>query len=63
MDKDRIKGATQTIKGTIKTAVGRLTGNKKLEAEGKIDQSVGTVKTAVGKAKDAVRDVVDDRLK
>lgn len=63
MDTDRIKGATQNIKGTIKTAIGKLTGNKDLEVEGKIDQAVGTAKGAVGKAKDSVRDAVNDSMK
>ena len=63
MDKDRIKGAAQQIKGSIEKAVGKLTGDKKLEAHGKIDKAAGSVRTAVGEAKDTVREVVKDRSK
>jgi uncharacterized protein YjbJ (UPF0337 family) len=61
MDKERIKGAAQTIKGSMKKAVGRLLGDKKLETEGKIDEATGNVRKAVGEAKDVVRDVAKDR--
>ena len=63
MDKDRIKGAAQKIKGTIEKTVGRLVGNKKLETDGKIDEAAGNVRKSVGEAKDVVRDVVKDRTK
>jgi uncharacterized protein YjbJ (UPF0337 family) len=58
MDKERIKGAAQKIKGSIEKTFGRLTGNKKLERDGTIDKAVGTARDGVGKAKDAVRDAV-----
>ncbi len=63
MDKDRLKGAAQKIKGGIEKTVGKLVGNKKLETEGKIDQAAGNVRKAVGEAKDVVRDAVKDRTK
>ena len=47
MNKDRIKGAAQKIKGGIEKAVGRLTGNKKLELDSKLDTAVAlTTKAA-----------------
>lgn len=61
MDKQRIKGAAQNIKGSIQKAVGRLTGNKRLEAEGNVNKAAGSVRTAVGEAKDTVRGTVDRR--
>ncbi len=63
MDKDRIKGAAQKIKGSIEKTVGRLTGNKKLERDGTVDKAVGSAREGVGKAKDAVRDAVKDQSK
>ena len=54
MSKDGIKGATQKGVGSIKEAVGKATGNRKLEAEGLADRVAGSAKEAVGKAKDAV---------
>jgi uncharacterized protein YjbJ (UPF0337 family) len=58
VDKDRIEGAGKQVKGAIKDAAGKLTGDRKLEAEGKADKMVGKVQVEVGKAKDAVRDAV-----
>ena len=63
MDKDRIKGAAQKIKGSIEKTIGNLVGNKKLETDGKIDKAAGTLRSAVGEAKDTVREVVKDRAK
>lgn len=58
MDKNRIEGAAKELKGIIKEAAGKLTGNKKLEAEGKVDKAAGEVQSAVGKGKDAVKDAL-----
>jgi uncharacterized protein YjbJ (UPF0337 family) len=63
MDKDRIKGTAQKIKGGIKEVVGKAIGNSKLEADGKIDKATGSVRKAVGEAKDLVRDVAKDHVK
>ena len=56
MDKDRIDGAVNKAKGTAKDIAGKITGDTKLEAEGKAQKVGGTVQNAVGGAKDAVRD-------
>jgi uncharacterized protein YjbJ (UPF0337 family) len=63
MDRDRIKGAAQRIKGSIENTIGKMTGNRKLETEGKIDQAVGALRSATGNAKDSFRDGVKDRAK
>jgi uncharacterized protein YjbJ (UPF0337 family) len=56
MDKDRSAGIGHQVKGSIKEAAGKVTGDKKLEAEGKGEKVGGKVQNAVGGAKDAVRD-------
>lgn len=56
MDKDRIEGAAKQAKGAIKEVAGKVTGDKKLEVEGKADKAEGKVQNTVGGAKDAVRD-------
>lgn len=56
MDKDRIAGAANQAKGAVKDAVGKVTGDTKLQAEGKADKVAGKVQSTVGGAKDAVRD-------
>lgn len=58
MDKNRIEGAIDQAKGSIKEAVGKVTGDTKLEAEGTADKLAGKAKSTVGSAADAVRDAV-----
>ena len=55
MDKDRINGAADQAKGSIKEAAGKLTGDSKLQAEGTLDKAKGHVESAIGGVKDAVR--------
>ncbi len=55
MDKDRIKGSAEQAKGSVKEAAGKVLGDKKLEAEGNADKTVGKVQNAVGGLKDAAR--------
>lgn len=58
MDNDRSAGIGHQIKGGVKEAAGKVTGDKKLEAEGKIEKTGGKVQNAVGGAKDSVRDAL-----
>lgn len=55
MDKDRIAGAAQEAKGAIEAAVGKATGDAKLQADGAADKAAGKVRKAIGGAKDALR--------
>lgn len=56
MDKDRIEGSARQAKGAMKDAAGKVTGDKKLQAEGKQEKAAGKVRNAVGGAKDAARE-------
>jgi uncharacterized protein YjbJ (UPF0337 family) len=56
MDKDRAEGMAHQAKGAVKEAAGKVTGDAKLEGEGKGEKLAGKVQNAVGGAKDAVRD-------
>ena len=55
MDKDRIKGAAQQAKGAVKEVAGKVSGDAKLESEGKADKVAGKVQNAVGGLKDTLR--------
>jgi uncharacterized protein YjbJ (UPF0337 family) len=59
MNADHIKGAADKAQGTIEDAAGRVTGDAKLQAEGKFDKAKGAVRGAIGDVKDAVRDAID----
>src|SRR5689334_15811436 len=56
MDKDRIKGAVNQAKGTLKETVGKVTGDVKLGSEGKADKLAGKLQNAIGGIKDTVGD-------
>ena len=60
MDKDRLKGMAKQVSGSIKEAVGKVTGDRKTQAEGTAEKATGKAQNAVGGAKDAVRDTVKD---
>ncbi len=55
MNNEHVKGAVEKGEGKVKEAVGHVTGDRKLENEGKVDQIKGAVHTAVGDVKDAVK--------
>ncbi|HEX3653969.1 MAG TPA: CsbD family protein [Rhizomicrobium sp.] len=55
MDNDRIKGMGDQAKGSLKDAAGKITGDSKLQAEGKMDKAKGKVENAVGGMKDSLR--------
>lgn len=59
MDKETIKGTADKIKGAVKDAAGRVTGDKALQAEGKADKAAGAARQTVGDIKDAGRKVTD----
>ena len=59
MDKDRIAGAAQQVKGAVKETAGKVVGDAKLQAEGTADKVAGKARSAVGGAKDAIRDAAD----
>jgi uncharacterized protein YjbJ (UPF0337 family) len=55
MDKDRIQGSAKEAKGAIKEVAGKVTGDAKLQADGKADKTAGKIQNAVGGVKDALR--------
>jgi len=56
-------GKSDEVKGRIKEAAGVLTGNEKLKAEGKADQTVGKVKQVGEKVVDKIDQTVKDLKK
>ena len=60
MDKEHIKGAADKVKGAVKDTVGKVTGDTKMQAEGKLDKAKGSARNVVGDVKDAARDATDN---
>ena len=55
MNKDRVEGSLEQAKGKVKEVAGKVTGDVKLESEGKAQQVAGKIQNAVGGVKDAVK--------
>lgn len=54
-NKDQIEGRGAETGGKLKDAAGGLTGDSKLQAEGKMDQAKGKVQKTFGDVKDDLR--------
>ena len=54
-DHDRIEGSAKNMGGKIKEGAGKLTGDSKLQAEGKADQVEGKVQKTFGEVKEDVK--------
>jgi uncharacterized protein YjbJ (UPF0337 family) len=52
---NKTRNATQKVKGQLKEAAGRVTGDERLEAEGRSDKTRANLKQAGEKVKDAFR--------
>jgi uncharacterized protein YjbJ (UPF0337 family) len=61
MDKDRVRGAAKRVKGSVKEAIGKVTGDTKTQAEGAGEKTIGKEQSAVGDAKDSIRGAVNKR--
>lgn len=63
---EQIKGKLESAKGKAKEAVGNLTGDDDLAAEGEADQAEGTIRDKAGKVVRNTADALDrakDKLK
>jgi uncharacterized protein YjbJ (UPF0337 family) len=56
MDREHVKGTAEKVKGTIKDTAGKVTGDKKLQSEGKLDKAKGSAHNVAGDIKDAVKE-------
>jgi uncharacterized protein YjbJ (UPF0337 family) len=52
-------GTTDKVKGAVKEGAGKLTGDKRTEAEGKADQAKGEAKNAASNVKEGAKGVRD----
>jgi uncharacterized protein YjbJ (UPF0337 family) len=52
---EHVKGAVNNAEGNVKEGVGKLTGDKKLEAKGDVQQVQGKAQNGLGDIEDAVR--------
>lgn len=57
MDENRFEGAARKVGGKLEGAVGDLTGDRKMQADGAVDRLSGSAQRAYGQAKDSVRNM------
>ena len=55
VNKDQVKGVAKQVKGSVKETVGRVTGNRRTEAEGAAEKTVGKVQKGFGDVKEKVK--------
>lgn len=58
MNKDQVKGRIEEAKGKMKEVAGKVSGDKKLEREGKIQNISGKVQAGVGDLKEDIKDAI-----
>jgi uncharacterized protein YjbJ (UPF0337 family) len=59
MDENRIGGTARNFGGRTQEFVGNVTGDKKMQLQGKANKVVGDVEDLYGQAKDAAGDVAE----
>lgn len=55
MNKDQTQGRVEEVKGKIKEAVGKTTGNKELEQKGKAQNLGGKIQAGFGDLKSDIK--------
>ena len=52
---NKVEGTAHEAKGKVKEVAGKVTGDSKLEGEGKADQVSGKIQNTIGGIKDTLR--------
>ena len=55
VNKDQVKGVGNQAKGSVKQTAGRVTGNRRTEAEGVAEKTAGKVQKGFGDIKEKVK--------
>ena len=55
VNKDQVKGVGKQVKGSVEQTTGRVTGNRRTEAEGAVEKTVGKVQKGFGDIKEKVK--------
>ena len=60
MNKDQVKGRIEEATGKVKEVAGKVTGDKELEQEGKVQNVGGKVQAGYGDLKEDIKTAVED---
>ncbi|TPL00200.1 MULTISPECIES: CsbD family protein [unclassified Mesorhizobium] len=55
VNRDQVAGLAKQMKGSVKQAAGKATGNRRTQVEGAADKLAGKVQKAYGDVKDKVK--------
>ncbi|RAZ90647.1 MULTISPECIES: CsbD family protein [Mesorhizobium] len=55
VNRDQVAGIAKQMKGSVKQAAGKATGNRRTQVEGAADKLAGKVQKAYGDVKDKVK--------
>lgn len=55
VNKDQVKGVAKQAKGAAKVAAGKVTGNRRTEADGHADKAAGKVQKGFGDVKEKIK--------
>ncbi|MDX8452777.1 CsbD family protein [Mesorhizobium sp. VK9D] len=55
VNRDQVAGIAKQVKGSVKQAAGKATGNRRTQVEGAADKIAGKVQKAYGDVKDKVK--------
>jgi uncharacterized protein YjbJ (UPF0337 family) len=61
MNKDRVKGTAEKVKGKVNETIGRATGDRKQEVKGDVQQAVGEARKKAGDVEEAVKDATTQK--
>ncbi|MFV8210997.1 CsbD family protein [Streptococcus pluranimalium] len=59
MSEEKFNAKAEQVSGSVKEGLGKLTGDKRTESEGKTEKASGNVKEKLADAKDAVKGAID----
>jgi uncharacterized protein YjbJ (UPF0337 family) len=62
MDENRLSGTAKNLGGKIEEFAGKVTGDAKVQVEGKLKQAVGTMQNLYGQARDATSETAGDAI-
>ena len=60
LNDDELRGKADQVKGRVKDAFGKATGDERLREEGATDEASGTVQEGIGKARRKVGEAIED---
>ncbi|MGX7776812.1 CsbD family protein [Streptococcus pluranimalium] len=59
MSEEKLNAKADQVSGSVKEGLGKLTGDKRTESEGKAEKAFGNVKEKIADAKDAVKGAIE----